>query len=481
MSERRYQTQAEAAVLGELANGARAVCLCGPTGSGKTRMGANIVRALTANGTRVLWLAHRHELVQQAIGAMGVPVGVIQAGAPSGTGQCIVAQLQTLVRRAVPEVDVVVIDEAHRALAPSYERILEQIPGADVVGLTATPCRLDGKGLGELFNRLIIAARTSELIAGGYLMRPTVYVAPVVPDLKGVHKQGGDFKADELDAAVNKPALRGDVVRHWLERSAGKPTVCFAVSVAHSKALVDDFAAQGVTAVHVDGETSPERRGEALAMIRDGRAQVLCNVGIVTEGWDFPELHTCILARPTASLSLLLQMWGRVMRVADGKRSALVLDHAGNVLRHGVLPWTDVEWTLEASKRPTVASGVVNCPSCYVLQLSSNDVCEGCGAVLAKKRAKEKKSQGEVITDATATLVEYDTAVARAVLTWLSAVQTKQRECTPYVLRLMERYRLGSRHKNPLPADFDRYVLAAKGDLGRASWLFRQKHGGIWP
>ena len=478
MTERVYQTRAESAVLGELASGARSVCLVAPTGAGKTRMGANVVRALTSNGARVLWIAHRHELVQQAIGAMGIPVGVIQAGAPSGTGQCIVAQLQTLVRREVPAVDVVIIDEAHRSLAKSYTAILDQVPLADVIGLTATPCRLDGKGLGEVFNRLIVAARTSDLIRDGYLMRPTVYVAPVEPDLKGVHKQGGDYKADELEAAVNKPALRGDVVRHWLERSAGKPTVCFAVSVAHSRALVEDFAAQGVTAVHVDGDTSPERRGEALAMIRDGRAQVLCNVGIVTEGWDFPELHTCILARPTASLSLLMQMWGRIMRPAPGKTGALVLDHSSNVMRHGVLPWTDVEWTLESSKRPTVASGVVNCPQCYVLQMKDNDVCEGCGAKLAKPRVKTKKEQGEIITDATTALVEYDTAVARSVLTWLERV--KQRECSPYVLRLMERYRLGTKHKNPLPADFDRYVLAAKGDLGKAAWLFKVKHCGRW-
>lgn len=469
---RDYQAQAVTRVLQKFDDGTRRICLVSPTGSGKTVKAAAIVQALVRRGLRILFLAHRHELIEQAVRRLGVPVTTIVAGTKRvPRSQVYVASRDTLVRREVPDVDVVVIDEAHHAPAAGYVKILAALPRALVLGLTATPCRLDDRGLGDVFDELVEAAKVSRLIDQGVLVRPVVLSHPHQPDLGGVKATAGDYNAKELEERVNKNELRGDVVQTWLSRANNAPTVVFAVGIAHSKALVADFAAAGVAAVHVDGKMGKQERDDAIARVRDGRARVIVNVGILTEGWDFPELEVCVLARPTQSLSLLLQMWGRVMRTAPGKTRALVLDHAGNCLRHGLLPWNDVHWSLEQTRRKTKRGAVVsikNCPKCYLVVTSQVRTCP-CGYVWPAPALGAVTSTGEL-----APLSHIDVAQLAQQAVGRAAIYggVKPSESVKRWLKSIEEKKADDA--------FCRLVVQCRGSVGKAAYRYKQIFG-RWP
>lgn len=470
---RDYQSRAVAAVLQKFDDGARRIVLVSPTGSGKTVKAAAIVQALVRRGLKILFLAHRIELVDQAVRRLGVPVTKIVAGVKHvPPSQVYVASVQTLVRREVPRADVVIIDEAHHATAAGYLKILEKLPHALVLGLTATPCRLDDRGLGDVFEDLIEAAKVSRLVDEGVLVRPTVLSHPHEPDLGGVKKTGGDFNAEQLEERVNRAELRGDVVQTWLSRAKGRATVVFAVSIAHSKALVADFQAVGIPAVRVDGKMGTAEREDAIAAIRDGRANVIVNVGILTEGWDFPELSVCVLARPTESLSLLLQMWGRVMRPAPGKTEALVLDHAGNVLRHGILPWHDVDWSLDQSrkrKKRGVVPGLKNCPRCYVVVLSQVRKCPTCGYVWPVAASVLPQGSGEL-----APVNHLDVLALARQAVGKAAIYGGSKP-SPFTQRLLRKIEEGK-----APEPFLRLVVRCRGSIGKAAFTYNKIYG-RWP
>lgn len=470
---RDYQSRAVMQCLQKFDDGARRIVLVSPTGSGKTVIAAAFVQALVRRGLRILFLAHRIELVNQAVRRLGVPVSTITAGVKHvPLSQVYVASRDTLVRRVVPQVDFVIIDEAHHATASGYLKILAAVPNAKLLGLTATPCRLDDKGLGELFYHLIEAAKVSKLVADGTLMRPVVLSHPSEPDLGGVKKTGGDFNQEQLEERCNRSELRGDVVKHWLQRARNQPTVVFAVSIAHSKDLAADFTAAGVSVVRVDGKMSAEERNAAIGAIDSGRARVIVNVGILTEGWDFPALAVCVLARPTESLSLLLQMWGRVMRTAPGKSEALVLDHAGNVLRHGLLPWNDVEWTLEkAPKRKTkgAVKSLKNCPKCYVVVASATRNCSCGHQWQAAARAMSTGTEG--------TLVEVDKLnllqLARQAVGKAQIYSGKPP--SEYTKKMLARIEAGT-----VSDEYARLVIQHRGSPGKAAHVFSKIYG-RWP
>lgn len=474
---RAYQAGTVSAVHGAIADERSRIVLVAPTGAGKTVMGAKLVQDFIATGKRVLWAAHRIELVEQAMQRMGVPCGAIVAGSKLDPTlwPCTVGSVQTIVRRPLPPTDVLVIDEAHHARSATYAALVEGVtqanPRAVVIGLTATPCRLDGKGLGDLFETLVIAAKVSELIAEGSLVKPRVFGSREAPDLKGVKKVAGEYSEKGLELACNKAKLRGDVVEHWLARAAGRPTVLFAVSLEHSKALIADFEAAGVKAVHVDGSMSRHERERALNAVKSGEAKILSNVGIVTEGWDFPALEVCVLARPTASLSLLMQMWGRVMRPWPGKE-ALVLDHAGNVQRHKVLPWIDIEWSLEQSKPKVPGGAVKNCPACFAVCVGNAQFCPECQHEFTSSRAGVER--GAVDVDRDAQLVEIN-EIAAEVDKWATRRNARSGGMANYIEKLIDRVRA-----NAIPPTFVPYLKEARGVVPTAANKFRRATG-AWP
>ena len=371
--------------------------LTAPTGSGKTVMLSAVVQAEIAVGGTVLIISHRREITRQTINklnAVGIDPGVIQAGWPPRPEQPVqIASIQTLVSRALkgcsvdfPPATLVVIDEAHHVRAQTYMKVVEKYPNAVVLGLTATPCRADGYGLGVVFDSLIEGPQTAELIHLGFLV-PTIVYAPSGPDLKGVRVQAGDYNLKQLGERVNTDVLVGDIVTHWHRHAEGRPTVAFATSVAHSIHIKDEFVKAGVPAEHLDGTTPAEDRDAMLDRLASGETKVLSNCATLTEGLDSPTVSCLILARPTKSLGLFKQMVGRGLRTAPGKTNCIVLDHSGAVHQHG-LPDDDIQWTLETDRkainlkqqlRSTIAtSRLCNCPKCDALR-TAGEGCRVCG------------------------------------------------------------------------------------------------------
>lgn len=385
---RPYQADMIARFEAELAAGRERVLLVAATASGKTVVAGEIIKAAVRRGSRVLFLAHRRELIKQAsrkLHAVNIDHGIVQAGFPARPNEPVqVASVQTLHARAVrtnkmkmSPADLVVVDEAHHVRARSYRKILEPYRRAVVLGLTATPCRGDGRGLGNVFQVLMEGLPVAELIRQKFLVPAKVY-APVRPDLSGIHVQRGDYVEGELAHRMNTAKLVGDIIEHWHRLSERRRTVVFAVNVSHSVHLRDEFRRSGVLAEHIDGSTPVDERDAILANLASGKIEIVTNCQVLTEGWDSPEVSCIVLARPTKSLGLYLQMTGRVLRPAPGKADALVLDHAGAVFQHGFVD-DPITWTLHEDQRAEnkahsargqyKAPALTTCPECRAVRL----------------------------------------------------------------------------------------------------------------
>lgn len=349
-----------------------------PTGAGKTVVACEIIRRGLTLGRRSLFAVHRRELVTQAVNrlaAHGIEAGIVMAGHETDLAlPTQVASIQTLARRGTPEADILFVDEAHHATADTWKRVISEHKGA-VIGLTATPFRLDRRSLGDVFGAIVKGPSTAELIADGTLIEPMVY-APPGPDVSNVKTTAGDFNKAQLQEVVCKPQLYGAIVEHWHRHAAGKRTVLFATSVGHSQALVQEFNDSGVAAEHLDASSPPEIRKGVLDRLSSGETLIVSNCDLFGEGFDLPSLECAILARPTASLALHLQQIGRVMRSADGKDGAIVLDHAGNTHRHGLVTDEIVYSLTENAKKASISNPRI-CKLCYAIMLGP--VCSECG------------------------------------------------------------------------------------------------------
>jgi DNA repair protein RadD len=411
---RPYQREVIASFECEVAAGCNRVILVAPTGSGKTVIAAEIIRRARAQGQHVLVLAHRREIIAQThekLAANGVRAGIIQAGFdPRPLERVQVASISTLHHRAIrrdvmepPLADLLVIDEAHHAPARTYRKIIEAYPDAILLGLTATPCRGDDRGLGGIFEKMIECPQIAELIEQGYLVKADLY-APIDPDLTGVATRKGDYVEAQLADRMDRAKLIGDIVTHWHRFGDRRKTVAFAVNVAHSIHLRNEFRRSGVRAEHIDGSTAMDERAATLTRLASGEIEVVTNCMVLTEGWDMPEVACCILARPTKKMGLFRQMVGRVLRPAPGKSNAIVLDHSGAVFRHG-LPEDHVVWTLDpdhyaVSPDHTARSGkfssrLIECTQCTALRIGSQP-CMHCGFMPQRPAEYVPISDGEL-------------------------------------------------------------------------------------
>ena len=365
--------------------GASRVCYCLPTGGGKTVVFSFIVASATQRGRRVLILGHRQEICEQissALTDMGVSHGIIAPGYPATIWPVQVASVATFARRLDPSTlpfDLIVIDECHHATAASWRTILAAYPEVKVLGVTATPTRLDGQGLGDIFDQMIIGPDVATLTDGGYLVPATFFTPLRLPNLAQIRSRAGDYALDALSAKMSERSLIERAVKDYLQRCPGVPAVAFGVDRQHSEKIAQAFREAGVRASHVDGETLRDERKRMIAALGTGGLDVLSNCGLVSEGLDIPAIVAAILLRPTQSLALCRQQVGRTLRPSPGKTRAIILDHAGNCLRHG-LPDTPQAWTLGATKskikerhdlRRCEACGAVTRPAPF---------CSNCGA-----------------------------------------------------------------------------------------------------
>lgn len=394
---RPYQADVIARIWAGIEAGRRCALLVAPTGSGKTVIAAALIRDAVGRGWRILFIAHRRELILQPsrkLHAAGVDHGVLLPGYAARPCEPVqVASIATLHARAIrtaaiemPPADLVIVDEAHHCRARTYRRILEAYPKAIVVGLTATPSRGDGRGLGNVFEAMVECPGVAELTAAGYLVPARIY-APSRPDLTGVRVERGDYIESQLAERVDTPQLIGDIVSHWLRLAERRRTVVFATGVAHSLHLRHEFRRAGVLAEHIDGSTPTDERDAILAKLAAGAVELVCNAMVLTEGWDQPEVSGLVLARPTRSLGLYLQMAGRVLRPAPNKNDARILDHAGAVFQHG-FPDDPIEWTLAEERRAEnkthaargtyKAPALTDCPECRAVRFEGRP-CPACG------------------------------------------------------------------------------------------------------
>ena len=384
----------------ELIQKLAALLLVLPTGGGKTLIAALVIRGAVAKGKRVVFLAHRREIIAQSFWKIvdaGVPeqlVGVVMADGviPGRDGRSyvarrprarvIVASVQTLAHRPFIEADVVFVDEAHHATAGSYERHMKlwREKGAVIVGLTATPERADGRGLCGVFEHLHLIAQPRELIAGGYLSEPAVWAMKVPAGLAGVKLTAGDYDLEELGDVMDCPAITGSVVEQYIKHGGDRTGVIFTVNTAHAKHLAEKFTEAGIPAEDLNGSMDSELRDAILRRLADGTTRIVCNCAVLTEGWDLPRAKYLALARPTRSLSLYLQMAGRVLRPWQGVEPVIV-DHGGCVEEHG-LPHDDREWSLESKKRGKKATkSIRTCPKCERTVAQGIRECPSCGYV----------------------------------------------------------------------------------------------------
>lgn len=370
------------------------------TAAGKTVIAVVLIKEALDRSEKSLVVVHTEELIQQTSDKLlryDPSLGdhaFIKAGRPTRLLAPIqVASVQTLHARVfrskkidLQDFGLVIIDEAHRARARTYQQIVDRFPETRFLGLTATPCRGDGRGLGNIFDCLILGPSFEELKAAGRLVSSRIF-APYRPDLKDVHIRKGDYVESELAEAMNKKKLVGDIVTHWLRHAEGRPTVVFGSGVGHSADIRDAFLAAGIAAEHIDGNTPKEERAAILARLSAGEIKVVCNYAVLVEGWDQPQVSCLILARPTKQLRMYIQMVGRVLRTAPGKVDALILDHAGSVFEHG-FPEDEIAWVLSeddravnrahAGRKSDHKRGLTTCPECSAVRMEG-DPCRSCG------------------------------------------------------------------------------------------------------
>jgi len=371
-----------------------------PTAAGKTIMLSAVAgEAVRGTDAKACVLAHRDELTDQnrtKFGRVnpGVTTSVVDATTKSWDGQVTFAMVPTLAREtalsAMPALDLLVIDEAHHAVADSYRRIIDRVreanPDARIFGVTATPNRGDRKGLREVFDNVADQIRIGELIASGHLVRPRSFVIDVGVQeaLRKVRKTASDFDMSEVDAIMNKEPITDAVIAHWKEKAGDRQTIVFCSTVNHAANVVEAVRAAGVAAALVHGEMTSVERKETLAAYDRRDIQVIANVAVLTEGYDNPPTSCVVLLRPSSYKSTMIQMVGRGLRTVDPKdypgvikTDCVILDFGTSSLIHGSLEQdVDLDGHLATGDAPTKT-----CPSCEAEVPAAVMECPLCGHV----------------------------------------------------------------------------------------------------
>lgn len=431
------------------------------TGTGKTVIGAEITRSAVGLGTRVLWLAHRKELINQGYRKLlenGIECNVVMADDSRRRPwlPVSIASVATLVNRKIkPVAGLILIDECHRAPAASYLKIMESYPEAVVLGLTATPCRsANSSGLGDMFEDMISCPSVANMMQRINPETGTPYLVPVVvyePKRPDISKVGtganGDYATAGLSKIYGNPVIVGSIVDHWLKYGERRRTILFAAGIEDSKGFVARLKENGVRAEHLDGTTPPELRDAILRRLESHETEVVSNVGVLTEGFDSPPTSCIILARPTKSVGLFLQMCGRALRPYPGKEDCIILDHAGCHQDHGDVD-EEREWDLKAGvKRKPIpedadmSAGMITCRECARRYRTGPRRCPSCGYerdIISRtvdevdgelvRRVKEEPEKPKSIKQ----LAHEEKLKARYLELVKIALNTKKRDGTPY-------------------------------------------------
>lgn len=401
ISLRPYQAVAVAELRGCFMAGYHNLLFCLPTGGGKTVVFSYIAEQAAARGNRVCILVHRQELVDQScrtLREIGLQHGVIAAGYRQDLSRgCQVASVQTLARRLhqIPPdyFQLLIIDEAHHAVAGTWARLLSHFNNARSLGVTATPERLDGKGLGGHFDSLILGPDPAWLTAEGFLVPARIFAPPGL-DLSGIKRFDTRKGQHDAEQRLQQGQAMGDAVSHYRRTIADQhngTAIAFCVSVAHAEAVAEACRSAGIPAAMLDGNSDRGHRRRMISDLGAGVLKVLTSCDIISEGTDIPSVTGAMLLRPTDSLGLYLQQVGRVLRPAPGKTHAIINDHVGNCSRHG-LPTDPRDWSLDGrqkQRRGTAAQPLTVCPVCFATLPAGIAQCPECGHAFATAGPRE--------------------------------------------------------------------------------------------
>ncbi|MBG0797172.1 DEAD/DEAH box helicase [Methylocystis sp. L43] len=387
---RPHQARALETLRASLRAGHRRPLLQAPTGFGKTLTAAHIIARALEKDHRIIFTVPALSLVEQTVDAFrneGIDcVGVIQGdhGLTDLSQPVQICSVQTLARREKPEAALVIIDEAHRMFAAVNEWMSDPA-WADVpfIGLSATPW---SRGLGRYYDDLVVAACTGDLIDAGYLS-PFVVYAPSEPDLTGVRTVAGEFHQGQLADACNDGKLVGDVVSTWLARGENRPTLAYGVDRAHAEHLQQRFLEAGIAAEYIDAFTDNAERERIFRRFRAGVTKIITNCATLTTGVDL-DVRCVVDAKPTKSEILFVQTIGRGLRTASGKDKLIILDHAGNHLRLGMVTDIHHEHLDDGTPKKSGADDREKsvplprlCEACSAVMPRTAVVCEQCGTV----------------------------------------------------------------------------------------------------
>lgn len=388
-----YQTDLVNQARQALAKGKKAVLLQSPAGSGKSVMIAEIARLAVAKGGQVMFTVHRKELVNQ----------IKQSFRENEVDltRCTILTVGKIAHRLniLPKPTLIITDETHHSLAKTYQTIYDYYQGVPRLGFTATPWRLNGKGLHDVYDAMILGPSIDWLIENHYLAPYKYYSVKLVDDAKLKKSSTGDYTSKSMDEAVGR-TIFGDVVKTYQEKTPGQQAIVYAHSVEFSKAIAQAFQAAGIEAAHADAKTPSAERERIMSGFKSGSLKVLCNVDLISEGFNVPDCSVVIMLRPTESLVLFIQQSMRSMRYRPDK-VATIIDHVGNYLRFG-LPDDEHQWTLADRKKrkkqgASDAPPIRTCEFCFAVIPAAAVICPVCGR-------KMEKSSSEMETDNTVEL-----------------------------------------------------------------------------
>lgn len=390
MALREYQQSLIDDIFKAFDEGFTAPCAVLPCGGGKSVILAEIAKIYTLMDKQVLFLVHRKELCQQIFSTF-VKYGVRMEF-------CRIAMVQTIVNHLDTQTkpDLIITDENHHSLAASYKKIYEHFKDVQRIGVTATPERIDGSGLSDVNDKLIVGVTAKWLIENNFLA-PYDYYAPVV-DMPKFHIRNGDFIQSEVAGFFekNQKKIYGDVIKHYRNLADGKQAICYLPTVEFSKQTAEKFNEYGIPSAHLDGKTNKSERDRIIEKFRNGDIKILCNVDIVSEGFDVPDCECVILLRPTKSLILYTQQSMRCMRYKPNKR-AIIIDHVNNINRFG-FPDKEREWLLEGHPHEKKESEqpLKICKNCFAAVPISTRVCK-CGYEFEFEEQETKKVETELV------------------------------------------------------------------------------------
>ena len=404
---REYQNKSISEIRSLFISGVNSVLLQSSTGSGKTILAAFMMAGAAERGQKVYFIAHRDYLLSQtseALKLLGIPHGMISPAYTENNELVQVASIMTIVRRLdrLRPGDLLIIDEAHRSLAGTHMKLIKAWPKARIVGLTASPQRLDGKPLGDVYKSMVEGPSMRWLIDNGFLSDFVIY-APPSPglDMTGVKRIAGDYDKSETEKRINKPTITGSAVEHYVKLLNGKRAIVFCVSIKHSISVIEQFNAAGIPAAHIDGTFNNVKRRALMADFKAGKLKILSNVELIVEGYDLPVVEGVLLLRPTQSLVFFLQALGRSLRPAPNKKHAIILDHVGACAMHG-FPDDEREWSLEGKeafknkKQDDLLVRIHQCKKCYYVYENGPENCPSCGEYSPPKIRVIKETDGEL-------------------------------------------------------------------------------------